>query len=106
MFGVFESLGGLITGILVDKVSDTFTYVMNYVLPVLCLGASFFGIYQQNYNYMFALGAIWGYTDCCNQTSTPALISKIFGAQTEPFAIFRLMNGIGFMIGMIVSLVL
>ena len=80
VFDIFESLAGLFTGIIVDRISETATYVMNYILPVLSLGFSFLAIYLENYNYMFFLGAIWGYTDCCNQTSTPALISKIFGA--------------------------
>ena len=55
---------------------------------------------------MFVLGALWGWTDCANQTSTPALISITFGAQEEPFAVFRFLNGISYMIGMVVSLAL
>lgn len=103
-FGIAESISGIITGYLVDRIPLPYIYIMNYLLTWISIGYTFFMIHLENYTYMFALGAAWGYTDGCNQTSTPALISKTFGASTEPFAIFRLLNGISYMIGMIVSL--
>ena len=79
---------------------------MNHFLSLISLGYAFFCIYIGKYEYTFALGVLWGYTDCCNQPSSPVLASRIYGPDPRIFGVFRFINSVGFMIGMIISLLM
>ena len=105
ILGVFESISGIITGKLVDKFEIQSIITMNYICSFSSIILSFLAIYLENYSFCFLIGAMWGYTDCCNNVSTPSLISKIYGPKVEPFALFRVISPISYMLGMLISLV-
>jgi len=83
--GCFETISGIITGKLSDKVS---VYkMMNVATMISMLGIlfSFLGIFTENYMVCFIIASTWGFCDCFFNSVFQTYANKDFPKEIEIF---------------------
>ncbi|EGR32368.1 major facilitator superfamily protein, putative [Ichthyophthirius multifiliis] len=94
--GIFEILGGIFSGKLVDFIC---VYKMASLGTLICLGAvmlCFLGIFTKNYLVCFFVASFWGFCDCFFQNITSIIASQDFEGQIEIFQIFRVISSFSY----------
>ncbi|KAL4489931.1 hypothetical protein ABPG72_010830 [Tetrahymena utriculariae] len=105
VLGFSEILAATICGKLMGKVHYTkVAYFSNIIFFQLCVVFSFIAYFLQSYTLCFVCGFLWGFIDCF-QISVASYICQVkFNGQIESFSIFRLFQGMGVMITILINI--
>lgn len=83
--GCFETISGIVTGKISDKVS---VYkMMNVATMISMIGIlfSFLGIFTENYMVCFIIASTWGFCDCFFNSVFSTYANKDFAKEIEIF---------------------
>ncbi|KAL4484432.1 hypothetical protein ABPG74_019609 [Tetrahymena malaccensis] len=104
VLGFSEILAAAICSKLMGKIHYTKVAYFSNIILQLCVVFSFTAYFLQSYALCFVCGFLWGFIDCF-QISVASYICQVkFNGQIESFSIFRLFQGLGVMITILISI--
>jgi len=62
--GIFEILGGIVSGYLADRVNKYLITTASTIVVELAIVVSILCLYLDNYALCFVCAALWGFADC------------------------------------------
>eukprot|EP01016_Furgasonia_blochmanni_P004767 TRINITY_DN11845_c0_g1_i4.p1 TRINITY_DN11845_c0_g1~~TRINITY_DN11845_c0_g1_i4.p1 ORF type:complete len:377 (+),score=45.49 TRINITY_DN11845_c0_g1_i4:64-1194(+) len=105
-FGFSQVVSGVMIGRFADKYNTrTLSQVANYIVSYSII-ISLINMYESSYVMCFFTGILWGWDDCALRTMVTSTISRDFKGTLEGFSASRMMQGLGNVIGLLMSLFL
>jgi len=102
--GACEGISGLIVGRLLDKYNKVLVANFTNILIEIALVLSLLAVYEQNYTLCFIVGGAWGLCDNGTMTTIGTIIATEYNNKLELFALFRLWQGFGAVVGFVVAI--
>lgn len=94
-FGIGQALSGLAMGKLIDITSSKQACIYNVFVMLLVTAASIFNLQRLEFSWLSCLTLfIWGFQDGMVNTHSFQMLGFEFETQSDPFAIFTLVQGI------------
>lgn len=93
-FGFGEVFGGLLHGLLIDKIGSKKTVFVNILIVTLTFASTLYSTYKAEYNaWSFLMCYCWGYLDGSNNIFIFQVLGNEFDneQETEAFGIFNLL---------------
>ena len=95
-FGAGEIIGGLLLGVIIDKIGSKYTCIINIMIVGVQGLVTILSINSADYNALsFLMTFLWGFQDGALNIHTFQILGFEFETQSEPFGVFNLVQGIG-----------
>ena len=94
VFGAGEILGGLMHGLIIDRIGSKKTVLINIVILILMAIITIISIHSMKYNYLTIIMCLmWGYQDSTVNVFLNQVLGYEFENNTDPYAVFQMWQG-------------
>ena len=95
-FGAGEIIGGLLLGVIIDKIGSKYTCIINIVIVAVQGLVTILSINSAEFTALsYFMTFLWGFQDGALNIHTFQILGFEFETQSEPFGVFNLVQGIG-----------
>ncbi|KAL4470394.1 hypothetical protein ABPG74_012005 [Tetrahymena malaccensis] len=105
-FGIFEYLGGVISGYLVDRINVYYLATISTLIILLGFLLSFIGLLTKMYAICFLISSIFGFIDCYINNISQVICNNDYKGYIEVFQAQRLVFAVSATITQVILLLL